>query len=63
MKLTYQKQVRIIKRRKKGLSSSFIAKQFGLSVRRIEQVWKYYLVTGDYLPLSKPGSNTFKHKI
>ena len=55
MKLSYHKQARIVKRRQKGLSSAYIAKQFGLSRRRIEQVWAYWQINGDYLPLSRPG--------
>ena len=55
MKLNYQIQTRIIKRKQLGLSSAYIAKQFGLSKRRIEQVWSYWLMNKSYLPLHKPG--------
>ncbi len=63
MKLTYQKQVRIIKRKKLGLSSKYISKQFGLSIRRIEQVWKYYKEIGNYLPLTIPGRKKYRKEI
>lgn len=60
MRLTYHKQVRIIKRREKGLSSGYIAKQFGISRRRVEQVWSYYKKTGTYLELKKPGRKPYR---
>jgi putative transposase len=63
MKLTYQKQVRIVKRKKSGLSSSYIAKQFGLSTRRIQQVWQHYVANGDYIPLKIPGRHKYRKEI
>jgi len=60
MKLTYKKQVRIVKRKQRGLSSALIAKQFKLSKRRIEQVWAYYLKHKSYLPIQKPGRKPYR---
>ena len=44
-----------MRREENGLSSGLIAKQFGFSRRRIEQVWAYWCKHGEYLPLFKPG--------
>lgn len=60
MKLTLQKQVRIVKRKQKGLSSALIAKQFNISKRRIEQVWKFFKETGSYLSLKKQGRKPYR---
>ncbi len=60
MKLNYSKQVRIIKRRISGLSSSYIAKQMGISKRRVEQVYSYYKKHGTYMPLKKPGRKPYR---
>lgn len=61
MKLTYKKQVRIVKRRQLGLSSRLIAKQLGLSQRRVEQVWAHYCKTATYLTLQKQGRKPYRN--
>ncbi len=60
MKLTYKIQVRIIKRKKLGLSSAYIAKQFNLSTRRVEQIWQYYEKTKSYMQLKTPGRKPYR---
>ena len=63
MKLSLKKQVRIVKRKKLGLSSAFIAKQFGLCKRRVEQVWRNYKLTGNYLSIQVPGRKSYRKLI
>ena len=46
---------RIIKRKKKGLPSSFIAKQFNISKRRVNQIHSEYLKLGFIPILTKQG--------
>ena len=60
MRLTYQKVVRIVKRRELGLSSGFVARQFGISRRRVEQIYAYYKRTGDYIELKRPGRKAYR---
>jgi len=62
MKLSYQKEVRIIKRKQTGLSSAFIAKQFNVSKRRIEQIWAYYKQHRTYMPLTKQGRKPYREE-
>ena len=45
---------KLIKRKKRGLSSLLIAKQLGVSKRRINQVWNKYNLPG-FFYLKKPG--------
>jgi putative transposase len=52
--------VRIVKRKQKGLSSAFIASQFNVSKRRIEQIWKYFKDNGSYMPLNKQGRKPYR---
>ena len=61
MKLSYNKQVRIVKRKNFRLSSALIARQLGLSKRRVEQVWAHYQKTGTYLTLQKQGRKPYRH--
>jgi putative transposase len=63
MRLTMKKMVRIVKRKQIGLSSALIAKQFGLSKRRIEQIWSHYSCTGEYLILQIPGRKPYRKRI
>jgi putative transposase len=58
-----KKQVRIVKRKKLGLSSTLIAKQFKVSKRRIEQIWRYYRLNQNYMPLHKPGRKPYRKQI
>lgn len=60
MKLTQDQIIRIINRKKKGLSSRYIAKQFEVSKRRIEQLWKVYRETGEIPELKKIGRKTYQ---
>ena len=52
-----------MKRRQIGLSSAVIAKQFGLSKRRVEQVWQHFCSTGEYLYLQISGRKPYRKKV
>ena len=52
--LNKRKVEKLIKRKKRGLSSLLIAKQLGVTKRRVNQVWKISKITG-FFSLKKPG--------
>jgi len=60
MKLTQDNIISIIKRKNKGLSSRLIARQYKVSTRRIEQIWKVYKNTGEVPELKKIGRKPYQ---
>ena len=70
MKLNSNDIDKIVKRKKKGLNSSFIAKQFDISKRRVNQIFKQYNKLGSNPILKTQGrkpervySDSFEKKI
>lgn len=59
-RLNKTKVRKIIKQKQYGFSSGLIARQLGLSKRRINQVWRYYMITGKYLEIKKSGKEKYK---
>lgn len=59
-RLNKTKVRKIIKQKQYGLSSKLIARQLVLSKRRINQVWRYYKVTGKYLKIKKSGKEKYR---
>jgi len=58
-KLNVKKVVKLIRRKEKGLPSSLIAKQLGISKRRVNQVWQKHAKTGSF-KLNKPGVKSWR---
>lgn len=53
--LSKNKILYLIRQKKKQISTKQISVDLKLSKRRIQQVWKYYLGTGQQLVLNKRG--------